>query len=65
MEDDLEKKITELVFQRRGVASRDRVGDLVRFLDCVRRDRGKILCTIPWTSMLRVAELGHDREEPV
>ena len=65
MEDDLEQKVTEFVLQRRRVAARDRVGDLVGFFDCVRCDRGEILCAIPWTTALRVAQLGHDREEAV
>src|SRR6516165_1867223 len=65
MEDDLEKKIAELVLQCRRVASCDRIRYFVSFLDCVGRDRGKILRAIPWTTALLVAQLRHDREEPV
>jgi len=63
VEDDLEKKITKLVFERRRVATRDRIGDFVGFLDRVRRDRGKILDAIPRTAAVRVAQLRHDREK--
>src|SRR6516164_1004436 len=65
MKDDLEEKITEFVFQRRLVVAGNRVGDLVSFLDRIRRDRCEILGTIPWTTVLRIAQLRHDCEEAV
>jgi hypothetical protein len=65
MEDDLKKKVAELVFQRGHIAARDRIRHLIRFLDRVRRDRRKILLAIPRTAVLRVAQLRHDREQTI
>jgi len=45
--DDLEQQIAELVGQRREVVAGDRVGDLVGFLDRVRRDRLEGLVAVP------------------
>ena len=56
VEDDLELKITKLVFQCLHVAAVDRVGHLIGFFDCVGGDGREILLQIPLAAALRVAE---------
>ena len=63
VEHDLEQQVAELVAYVVRVASRDRVGDLVCFLDRVRRDRLERLRAIPLAAMLRVPEASHDRHQ--
>src|SRR5215469_112868 len=64
MKDNLEEKIAQLVLERWHVATLDRVGYLVCFLDCIRRDRRKILFAIPRTATLGIAQPRHGREQP-
>ena len=65
MEDDLKKKIAELVLQRGHVVARDRVGYLISLLDRVRRDRREILLPIPRAAMHWVPQSGHDVQQTV
>ncbi len=62
---DLEQQIAELVLQRCQIAARDRVGDLIGFLDRIRRDRREILLPVPRAAMRRVAQLRHNRQKAV
>ncbi len=59
VEDDLEQEIAELFAQVIEVAARDRVSDLVGFLDGVRRDGSEILLEVP-----RAAGLGRPQALP-
>ncbi len=65
MEDDLKKKIAELVLQRGHVVARDRVGYLISLLDRVRRDCREILLPIPGAAVLRMAQPRHDFEQAI
>src|SRR3546814_10441541 len=56
MEDDLEEQIAEFVLEIGHVTACDRVGDLIGFLDRVRRDRLEGLDIIPFAARLRVAQ---------
>src|SRR5439155_21507650 len=53
----------QLVPQLRQVPARDRVGDLVRLLDRIWRDRLERLLLVPGAAALGVAQPGHDLEE--
>ena len=55
VEGDLEEEVAEFFLERRHVAALDRVGDLVGFLDRVRRDGREILLDIPRAAVLAVA----------
>ena len=50
MEHDLELQIAKLVAQRVDVVARDRVGDLIGFLDRVGRDRREGLHAVPFAA---------------
>jgi hypothetical protein len=63
MKHDLELKIAEFIRERVHVTPIDRIGDLIRFLDRVGRDRREILLQIPRAAMLRIAETAHDLDE--
>ena len=65
VKDDLKQQVAELVLERRHVAARDRIGDLVRLLDRIGRDRREILLAVPRAAALRVAQPRHDREQSV
>ena len=65
VEYNLQQKIAQFVFQRRHIAALDRVGNLVGFLDRVRRDRGKALREIPFAAALRIAQQRHNRQKTV
>ena len=64
MEHDLELEIAKLVDQRRHVVARDRVGDLIGFLDRVGRDRLEGLDAVPFATGHRIAQPRHDRDQP-
>jgi hypothetical protein len=64
VEHDLEQEIAQLVLEIADVATGDRVGDFVGFLDRVRRDCRPGLRSIPVTS-IRSAQPCHDREQPL
>ena len=49
---DLEQQVAELVLELAEVAALDRVGDLVRLLDRVRRDRRERLLEVPRATAL-------------
>ncbi len=51
----LEKQITQLITNLVRISALDCVGDLVRLLDRVGRDRGKRLLLIPRAATLRIA----------
>src|SRR5690606_27102189 len=65
MKHDLEQEITQFAAQIVHVVSADGVGDLVGFLDRIRRDRFEGLRNIPIATALRIAKTFHDREETV
>ena len=52
-EDDLEEQITELRTEHRGVATRDRIHDLIGLLDGVGGDGGEVLLQVPGTAAVR------------
>ena len=60
---DLEQQVAKLVLQSVQVIARDRIGDLVRFLDRVRRDGREGLLDIPRAARVLVAQARHDGEE--
>src|SRR5262249_41181184 len=61
----LQQEIAELLAQVRQAAARDRVGDLVGFLDRVWRDRLEILLEVPRTTRNGRAQGRHDRNQLV
>jgi len=63
MVDDLQQEIAEFLLERRHVVALDGVGDLVGFLDGVRRDRPEGLVDVPRAAVLAVAQPRHDREQ--
>jgi hypothetical protein len=65
MEDHLEQQVAEFLAQVAHVAARDRVRDLVGFLDRVGRDGREVLRDVPRASIARVAEPCHHGEEAV
>ncbi len=64
VEDDLEEEIAELVLEVGKVFARNGVGDLVGFLDGVRRDGRKILRQVPRAAAPRGTQRCHDLDEP-
>src|SRR5215831_15173894 len=64
MEDDLEQEIAQFVAQVIEIAARNGVGDLVRLLDGVRRDRFKGLLQVPGATSAGRAQRRHDLEQP-
>jgi hypothetical protein len=65
MVDDLELEVAKLFPEVRHVAAADRVGDLIGFLDRVRRDRLERLLTVPFAAVHRIAQPAHDLGQPV
>src|SRR4051794_19415910 len=63
VEHDLELKIAELVRERVHVVPRDRVSDLIGFLDGVRRNGREALLAVPFAAADRIAESSHDGDE--
>ena len=63
MEHDLEQQVAELVLQVEKIAARDRLGDLIGFLDRVGRDGREILLEVPRAARARRAQRRHDREQ--
>ena len=63
VKDDLEQQVAQLVLEGVEVVLRDGVGDLVGFLDGVRRDGRKILFAIPGAAAVGIAQPVHDGEE--
>ena len=63
MVNDLEQEVAKLVLQRIKVVARDRIGDLVSFLDRVRRDGREGLLDVPRAARVLVAQARHDGEE--
>ena len=62
--DDLQQQVAEFLLERRHVVALDGVGDLVGFLDRVRRDGPEGLVDVPRAAVLAVAQPGHDRQQP-
>ena len=60
VEHDLEQQIAEFFLQLRHVAIGNRLGNLIGFLDGVRRDRREILRQVPGAAAVRVAQPRHD-----
>ena len=65
MENHLEQEIAKLVPERRHVLALDGVGHLIGFLDRIGGDGGEVLLQVPRAAALGIAELGHDRHQPV
>ena len=63
MKHHLQKKIAQFVSQRRGVGQLDSGGDLISFLDGIRRYRRKILFQIPGATGFRITQPPHDLEQ--
>jgi hypothetical protein len=65
MEHDLKQQVAELVLEIRHIGARDRVGDFMRFLDRIGRDRLETLLDVPGAAMVGIAQTGHDRDQIV
>ena len=65
MEDDLELQIAKLVGERVHVVARDRVGDLIGFLDRIGRDGLEGLDAVPFAAAHRIAQPAHDLDQPL
>ena len=63
--DHLQQEIAEFVAEVVEIAARDRVGDLIGFLDGVGRDRRKILLEVPRAAGDGRAQRRHDLDEAV
>jgi hypothetical protein len=63
VEDHLELEIAKLIGERVHVATVDRIGDLIGFLDRVGGDRLEALLKVPRAAALRVAKPAHDRDQ--
>ena len=63
MIDDLELEIAQFVLEVGHVVPADGVGNLIGFLDRVRRDRLERLDAVPFAAGFRVAEAAHDLDE--
>ena len=64
VKDDLEQEVAELVLEVVAVAARDRVGDLIGFLDGVGRDGREGLLQVPGAAHARRAQPRHDLDQP-
>jgi hypothetical protein len=62
--DDLQQQVAELLLEGGHVGTLDGVGDLIGFLDGVRRDRLEGLVDVPRAAVPAVAEPCHDRQQP-
>ena len=47
------------------LVARDRVRDLIGFLDRIGRDRREVLREIPFAAAIGIAQLPHDAKQPV
>ena len=65
VEHDLELEIAELVGEAVHVVARDRVGDLIGFLDGVGRDRFERLDAVPFATADGIAQPAHDLGEAI
>ena len=65
MEHDLQQQVAQFLAQFRHGVTLDRVGDLVGFLDRVRRDAGEILRQIPFAAVFGIAQPRHDGEQAI
>ena len=63
MIDRLQQQVAKLVAQVRHVVARNRVRDLIGFLDRIGRDAGEVLLDIPRASAGGIAQTGHDGDE--
>ncbi len=63
MEHDLQQQVAEFVLQIVEIAARDRIGDLVGFLDRVWRDGREILLQVPRAAGLGRAQRRHDLDQ--
>ena len=63
VEDDLKQKVAELVLEPYEVIARDRVRHLIRFLECVWRNRPEILLEIPWAPRAWRTQRRHDLKQ--
>jgi hypothetical protein len=63
MEHHLQQQVAQLVAEIVEVATVDRIGHLVGFLDGVRRDGREVLLQVPRAAALRVAQARHDRQQ--
>src|SRR3989304_2009341 len=64
VEHDLEQEVAELVLEVVAVAARNRVGNLIGFLDGVGRDGREGLLEVPGASGARRAQPRHDLDQP-
>ena len=60
---DLKQQVAKLVLQRLEIVARDRLGDLVGFLDRIGRDGREGLLGVPRTARVLVAQARHDGEQ--
>ena len=62
--DHLEQQVAEFVTKIAQVVPGDRLGDLVRFLDRVGRNRREVLLDVPGTAGHRITQRRHDLDQP-
>jgi hypothetical protein len=60
MKHDLEQQVTQFIAEALNIIALDRIEDLVRFFNRVRRDRLEALLQVPGAAMVRVPELRHN-----
>ncbi len=63
VEDDLEEQVAKFVFQVVKIIARDRVGNLIGFLDRVWRDGREILFQVPRAAGTGRAQRRHDLDQ--
>ena len=61
--DDLEQQVAQFVLQARPVLVLDGAGDLIGFLDRVRRDGLERLFAVPRAAAVRIAQAAHDLDQ--
>ena len=61
---DLQQQVAQFVLEIGKVAARNGVGDLVGFLDRIRRDGREILRQVPRTAALGRPQRRHDLDQP-
>ena len=63
VKDDLKQQIAQLVLEVVKIAARDRIGDLIGFLDGIGRNAGEVLLDVPGTAMLSVPQHRHQQDQ--
>ena len=64
VEHDLQQQIAEFFFEVVEIVARNRIGNLIRLLERVRRDGREILLQVPGAAGFGSAQRGHDLDQP-